>query len=328
MIEMKNWVERVLTVVGPRGPYPHEYAATILAFSWLRKYVTNYKELVKELIIDRHEDYLAKEDPPARPYFNLILHIWYQPYGYAGDGDLLTKMYRALDTPDLDNGGEPLNPWVFSRWDSFIASRPEALAIQSRSGYVSSMAQFCAEKGMTSWLDVACGLGEFTKQVVTEQGDRIDRVTGLDNDPMSVDIAQKRNSAGLVNFQQMNALTDLPDGQYDAIYCTGLFDYLTDAQFVRLGKRFLTLKPRCIMIGNIQQGEATKALMDCLGWELFDRTRFDLVALGQQIVPGQRCEVSTDRTGMQHYLRIDVSQEGGDTDESVPTDEQRKDPVV
>lgn len=328
---MKNWVERVLTVVGPRGPYPHEYAATILAFSWLRKHVTNYKELVKELIIDRHEDWLANQAGDGfeqRGYFNLILHIWHQPFGYAGDGDLLTKLYRALDTPTFDNGGEPLNPWVFSRWDSFIASRPETLAIQSRKDYVSSMAQFCAEKGMTSWLDVACGLGEFTKQVCMEQGDRIQNILGVDNDGMSIDIAQRRNAAGLVSYTQMNVLKQLPIGEFEAIYCTGLFDYLTDAQFVKLGKRFLTLKPRCVMIGNIQQGEATKALMDCLGWELFDRTRFDLISLGQQIVPGQQVEVTTDRTGMQHFLRLHVSQEGNEPDESVPADEQRKDNVV
>lgn len=327
MIEMKNWVERVLKVVGPRGPYPHEYAATILAFSWLRKHVTNYKVLVKEMVIDRHEDYLAKEDPPVRPYFNLLLHIWYQPSGYAGDGDLLTKLYRALDTPDLDNGGGPLNPWVFNRWDSFIASRPEVLAIQSRKDYVSAMAQFCADKGMTSWLDVACGLGEFTKQVVMEQGDRIDTVTGIDNDPMSVSIAQHRNSAGLVAYQEMNALTRLPEGQYDAIYCTGLFDYLNDETAVKTLKRFLTLKPRCIMIGNIQQGPGTKALMDCFGWGIFDRTGFDLVSLAQQAIPGAQCEINTDRTGMQHFLRIHVSQEGVD-DASMPADEQRKDSVV
>ncbi len=319
VIAMKNWSERVLRVVGPRGPYPHEYPATALALIWLRRRVANYKAVVKELLIDPHEAWqkipvLPAQDIETRPYFNFLLHIWYQPRGYAGDGDLLTKFYRALDTPDLDLGGGPMNPWVFSRWDSFIASRPEVLAISARKDYVVTMAQFCADLGMTSWLDVACGTGEFTKQVIMEQGDRIDRVCGIDNDPMSIDIAQRRmaSKTGLVDYQEMNILTDLPKEEYDVVYCTGLFDYLDDDLFIKTAKRFLTLKPRCIMIGNIQQTADTKAIMECFGWEICDRSAFDLISLAGQILPGAPCDIETDRTGLQHFLRINVDKEGVD----------------
>jgi hypothetical protein len=129
---------------------------------------------------------------------------------------------------------------------------------------------------------------------------------------MSIEIAKRRNSARLVQYEEMNVLTTLPEGEYDAIYCTGLFDYLNDKQFVKLAKRFLTLKPRCIMIGNIQQTADTKAMLECLGWALFDRSRFDLISLGQQVISGANSDVETDRTGLQHFLRIDVDQEGQD----------------
>ncbi len=316
MNEMQYWSENVLRFVGPRGPYPHEYAGVTLAFTWVRKWVENYKDMVKNLIIDPHENWLANEDDESRqrPYFNLILHVWYQPHGYAGDGDLLTKLYRALDTPDLDSGGEPMNPWVFSRWDAYVASRPEVLAIQSRKEYVVNMAQFCANKGMTSWLDVGCGTGEFTKQVIMEQGDRIDRVCGIDNDSMSIGIARHRtgftHSVELVKYEEMNILTTLPKEEYDAIYCTGLFDYLNDETAIKTLKRFLTLKPRCIMIGNMQQTPDTTAIMECFGWKLINRDVFDLVVLAQEVLPGVHCGVETDRTGIQHFLTMHVDKIG------------------
>jgi len=318
MNEMKEWSQRVLNVVGPRGPYPHEYAAVTLAFSWVRRWVEHYKGMIEELILKPHEQWVDTHahhgDSHGRPFFNILLHIWYEPRGYAGDGDLLTKLYRMLDTPDQDNHGEPVNPWVFSRWDAYIASRPEVLAIQSRKEYTGNMAQFCADLGMTSWLDVGCGTGEFTKQVVMEQGDRIDRVCGIDSDSMSIEIARRRmaSKTELVDYQEMNVLTQLPQGEYDALYCTGLFDYLDDDLFIKTAKRFLTLKPRCIMIGNIRQTPDTKSFMDCLGWEIFDRSRFDLVALAQQALPGVCCEVDTDRTGLQHFLRMHVDKIGRD----------------
>lgn len=310
MNEMKDWSERVLRVVGPRGPYPHEYAALDLAFSWVRKWVPNYKAVIQELIIEPHERWKKLTDArpgDVRPNFDLILHIWYQPRGYAGDGDLLSKLYRCLDTPSHDANGEACNPWSFSRWDSYIASRPETLAIQSRKEYLSNLVAFCAEKGCTSFLDVACGVGEFTKQVYMEQGDRIKKVLGVDNDGMSINIAQNRNSGqGQIGFLEMNVLKKLPTehAPFDIIYSAGLFDYLSDDMFVALGKKLLTLNPRYVMIGNIGQSFPTKDMMSCLGWDLFDRSRFDLLSLGEQIAPGKDSSVETDRTGLQHFLRI------------------------
>jgi extracellular factor (EF) 3-hydroxypalmitic acid methyl ester biosynthesis protein len=311
MNEMKDWSERVLRVVGPRGPYPHEYAAVSLATSWVRKWVPDYRALFRTVVIEPHEHWkkfsgLATD---VRPNFDLLLHIWYQPRGYAGDGDLLTKLYRCLDTPSHDANGEACNPWSFSRWDSYIASRPETLAIQSRKEYLSTMASFCAEKGCTSFLDVACGVGEFTKQVYMEQGDRIRKVCGIDNDDMSITVAKNRNSGqGQISFLEMNVLKKLPTdrGPFDIIYSAGMFDYLNDNMFVMFGKKLLTLRPRYVIIGNIGQSHPTKDFMSCCGWDLFDRGRFDLLALGDQIAPGKGSSVETDRTGLQHFLRIDL----------------------
>jgi SAM-dependent methyltransferase len=303
MIEMRDWTKRVLETVGARGPYPQEYAAVSLACSWVRQHVPDYKAVLREMVIEPHEAWV-KTHPEVKPYFNLILHMYHQPRGYAGDGDLLTKLYRTLDSIGDDC------QWSFSRWDSFIASKPETLALQSRPEYLSRIAQFAAEKGCVSFLDVACGIGEFTKQVLMEQGDQIRYLVGIDNDPMSIQIARQRNSAGMIEFCEMNVLKELPDDRddnvFDLIWCAGLFDYLGDEMFVRMGRRLLTLQPKFVIIGNIGQSHPTKEFMSCFNWDLFDRSRFDLLELGERVTEGKAYEVcvDTDRTGLQHFLRI------------------------
>lgn len=302
MFEMKDWSERVLASVGPQGPHPQEYAGTALAFSWIRKYDKNYLQTVQRLVIDPHEAWLNADPDHLNygMYFNLLLHIWYQPRGYAGDGDLLTKLYRSLDSAGADC------PWVFNRWDSYIASRPEVLALQSRPEYLSMMASFAAEHGCTSFLDVGCGVGEFTRQVYQEQGDRITSLMGIDNDDMSISIARKGNRSTGIDFVNMNVLETLPEGTFDVVWCVGLCDYLSHNMFVKFGRRLLTLQPKFVIIGNIGQSHPTKEMMSCLKWDLFDRSRFDLLALGEEITCGNayEVEVETDRTGLQHFLRI------------------------
>ncbi len=299
----RQWCEEVFHRVAVEGPLPIHYTSVAYAFGWVRSNVEDYKGFIENHVITPHRQYINNQTEGYRgilrqeylPY-NLLLHIWDKPRGYNGDGDLLQKMYDCYKLPDA-------NPYVKTRWDHFICARPEMLAVQHRQiMFMEHLALFIKD-GARSFVDLGCGTGLYTTYAyhqlmqVSVMGEVVGPVIGVDND---IHLTE-----GGPLWMKMNVLKELPAYQCDIAYSGGLFDYFTDKTFEVMLDRLQVFKPKFIMIGNLCQSAQTKAIMECLGWRIFDRTRWDLLDLAiPHFPPSCDLRVETDITGHQHFIVV------------------------
>lgn len=303
----EKWVKQVLNKVAYRGPLPQDYAAVTIAVEWIYNHTANPSEWMYTLVVEPHRRYAEVRDMLAngilRKPYDLLLHIWDKPRGFNGDGDLLQKMYDCLGIPDYDEDGRPCATHVKSRWDHYISARPEMLSLQHRKHMFEEQLESYINQGATSLIDLGCGNGSYADYAwwkLKAAHPIRHRVVGVDNDrlPNRVWVGD-----GPLYVKQ-NVLNDLPKGQFDIVYSGGLFDYFNDKMFTRMLDRCLDLNPRFIMIGNIEQTPSTKAFMSCMRWNLFDRSRLDLLQLTINHFPAPTVRVDTDNTGCQHFLKV------------------------
>ncbi len=316
--EMYQWSINVLKRACPRGPMPQDYAAVEIAVHWIRHHMDDYQEVFTRFVVNPPREYVIAyeesreyvnihgESPTrSRPFLNLLLHIYDKPRGYNGDGDLLTKMYDALALSDYVFTREHLPHYAKNLWDEYICSRPEVLCLQSRREMFESELEVFMKQGGKSLIDLGCGNGAYTRHAFnTLQGpwDNNPHVMGVDND----DIVSYIPFRG-PQWLQMNVCKELPQLHFDIVYAGGLFDYFSDLMFKKVLQDIQdSLTPRFIMIGNIEQSPMTKSFMDCLGWTLFDRTRWDMIDLIVNMFTQSRVEILTDRTGHQHFLVVNL----------------------
>ncbi len=290
----KEWCRDVIYDLPGSGPLPRNYAAVEIALHWIYNNLKNPQEWFEQVVMRCHRKYLIQEgldfgNEKGRKPYNLMGHIWDVPRGYYGDGDLLQKMYDCLSISEYES------VYTKTLWDHYICARPEMLSLQFRRSMFREHIEVFIDKGARSLVDLGCGNGSYAR----EAWERIPKgtVLGIDND------TRPANDIGLT-FINQNVLEYVPHRQYDIVYSGGLFDYFNDKVFRKMLRRILMYQPRFIMIGNIQQSPETQALMGCLGWKLFDRTRWDLLSLTVGIFSPEQVEVHTDFTGHQHFLKI------------------------
>jgi SAM-dependent methyltransferase len=305
----QKWVEQVFDSVAAKGPKPKDYVKVCYAFHWVRKNIDDYRGFTEQHVIKPMKAHLASHPYASRAHpYNLITHIWDKPRGYNGDGDLLQKMYDCFELPDADEEAQPRNPYVKTLWDHFICAKPEMLSVQHRKAMFQRQLNRWIQDGASSFVDLGCGNGSYTRYAYKRFVELLPphwargSVIGCDLDPQ---VLTNHSPDNEVLWFQGNLVKTLPEAQCDIVYSGGLFDYFSDGIFERMLDRIKVFEPKFIMIGNIDQSKSTKAMMECLGWELFDRSRFDLVQLGINNFPKEwTIDVETDLTGHQHFLKV------------------------
>jgi hypothetical protein len=277
------WCKNTLKNIAFLGPHPKDYAAVDLAVYWVHHHISNPQAWFEQVVVTPHRKYVDQRNAAAKPQdrkaYDLLLHVWNKAEygtlscGYNGDGSLLQKMYDCLAIPDVDRAGHVKAKRTKSLWDHYFSARLEMLALQFRREiFETQLAKFITH-GATSLVDLGCGNGNYTRYAydyMKAQGLFGEtHVVGVDQYPPGITAFGPR-------FIQMNVVQALPPGQFDIVYSSGLFDYFTDTLFKRMLRRIKKLKPKFIMIGNIEQTPHTRALMCCLNWKIFDRSRWDL----------------------------------------------------
>jgi SAM-dependent methyltransferase len=297
----KEWCRDVMYDLPGSGPLPRQYAAVEIALHWIYNNLQNPQEWFEQVVIRCHRKYLIKhgidfgQEKGRKPY-NLMGHIWNTPRGYHGDGDLLQKMYDCLGVSEYES------VYTKTLWDHYFCARPEMLSLQFRRKMFEEQLEQFIDNGARSLVDLGCGNGSFANYAYDRFKERLPtwNVLGIDNDMLPTN---PWNSGGPL-FIKENVLKYVPERQYDIVYSGGLFDYFNDKLFRRMLRRTLMYEPKFIVIGNIEQSEKTKAFLGCMGWKLFDRTRWDLLQLTVGIFEPEQVEVRSDFTGHQHFLKV------------------------
>lgn len=226
-----------------------------------------------------------------------------KPHGYAGDYEIIDKLYTHYTSPDKR----------FARWDEHMHSMSAAKAVCNRKTYIK---QLLEEKMNThqaessfDMLNLASGPGRDLYEFFTENAEAnisIDCIE-LDKKAIAYAAALLANFSDRVNFYNQNVLQLNCKKNYDLIWSAGLFDYFNDDIFMRLVRRFLNnVKPGGeLVIGNFCTSNPDIDYMRLLNWNLYHRSAADLVILVMQcdVLPGN-ITIEKEPEGVNLFIRI------------------------
>lgn len=217
-----------------------------------------------------------------------------KPHGYAGDYELIERIYNKSISGHAD----------IARWDAFCLLNASTEAVRNRSAVFQGLVKEIRPEDL---LSVACGPGLDVAAALTG-GSSILSATLLDNDPNALRRAAV-NLAGAnldLSFSQANALRYRPERAQGLIWCSGLFDYLSDrASVILLRRLYEALKPGGVLaVGNFAEGQTSRAYMETVGhWLLIHRTEDAIRILAAAAgIPLSRTEVRADETGVNLFL--------------------------
>lgn len=222
---------------------------------------------------------MIHEDPFTRRAFT-------KPRGYAGDAELLDLIYGPEEGwPEPQ--ASPLGREIYK----YTSQAPAAEGVRARRAFIADLIdRSTAENPKMHILAIAAGhLREATLAAAIRRR-RIGRFVALDADPVSLD--EVTRCYGTYGVETIAAsirplLTNkLKPGQFDLIYSTGLFDYLSE----ETGRRLVTvlfnmLRPGGqLVVANFLPGIRDVGYMEAfMDWKLIYRTRREMIDLTMEI---------------------------------------------
>jgi extracellular factor (EF) 3-hydroxypalmitic acid methyl ester biosynthesis protein len=283
-------------LVDQGGPVPAEDAAFL---DWLDhvNLLVNSGQLEAQSIVDfwrsLGSDYLSG---------SLQGHALAKPHGYAGDFEMMEKIYGFHTSSDPR----------FRNWDRFFQQQAAVTAVRNRASYFSeAAAALLARRGAPlRILDLGCGPALHLAGWLRENPAAAVEILCIDHDSRAIERALTycQGLGDRVRFQEANVLRFSPKDRYDLIWSSGLFDYLSDASFSRLAKRFrAAVRPGGeVVIGNFGVDNSSRPYMELVGdWRLNYRREDDLLKLAAQIAPeATEARVGRDDTGVNLFLHI------------------------
>lgn len=222
-----------------------------------------------------------------------------RPHGYAGDFELIDRIYRYWTSPDP----------ALARWDAYAHARPACQSVRNRKRYfIETMRALYRERGELSILDVGSGPGRDVRELLEAEPVGI-RVDCLDQDARAIAHARRviGEHAAQVDFIQANALRFVAGERYDVVWSAGLFDYLSDRLFVRLLTRLLKMaRPDGeVIVGNFSLNNPSRPYMEFGHWCLNHRSARTLtdLAIRAGANPDQ-VRVEQEPEGINLFLRV------------------------
>lgn len=231
----------------------------------------------------------------------LMGHGLRKPYGYAGDFEMIDRIYQRSVT---------VNPSA-RRWDEYFQSRPACVAVRNRRDYFLARMAGCVGRGRrTAVLNVASGPARDVAEFLGGSGLARDvEIDCIDLDAAAIAHAEGlcREHGGGVRFHHANVFHWRARRRYDLIWSAGLFDYLDDRAFVTLIKHLAPLlEPEgCMVIGNFSPANPTRDFMEFGEWFLNYRDEGALLELGAEPArSGCRVWVEREPCGINLFLNV------------------------
>ncbi len=222
-----------------------------------------------------------------------------RPHGYAGDFELIDRIYRYWTSPDP----------ALARWDAYAHARPACQSVRNRKRYfIETMRALYRERGELSILDVGSGPGRDVRELLEAEPEGI-RVDCLDQDTRAIAHARKviGELADHVDFIHANALRFVAGARYDVVWSAGLFDYLSDRLFVRLLSRMLKMARADgeVIVGNFSLNNPSRPYMEFGHWCLNHRSAETLTALAIRAgASPEQIRVEQEPEGINLFLRV------------------------
>lgn len=268
-IKKRETLTRIQHFVNKGGPAEEEYP--VLAQS-----IDELAVLIKEKsLLPEEVETMLNACSFIQDTSSVMGHIRLKPYGYAGDFDIIDRIYR-----------EDAGRHEFSHWDHFALQHPAAVAVRNRKRYFLDMILARVTQGATTLCNIASGPGRDLLEAYELMPYKAHlKTTCVEMEPKAIGYASKLTAAYSehIRFVQRNVFRFHTDQQYDVVWSAGLFDYFNDSLFVLLLKRFYSwLKPGGeIVIGNFNETHnPSRDFMEIFGdWQLNHRSEEQLINL-------------------------------------------------
>ena len=201
-----------------------------------------------------------------------------KPHGYAGDFEIIDRIYQGRITNDPNLAG----------WDHYYHQHAAPKAVRNRKLILHRLLDdLQSRKPNARILKIAVGPGRSMYEWLVQNPDTKLSFDCLEIDKAAIDYAKKLNQPFLnrIQIRQGNALRFRPQHRYELIWIAGLFDYFNDKTFVRMIRRLMPAVAEGgeLVIGNFSDRNPSRAYMELLGdWNLHHRSEDKLMSLGRE----------------------------------------------
>jgi SAM-dependent methyltransferase len=227
--------------------------------------------------------------------------MFHKPYGYAGDFELIDRIYCQRNSTDKN----------LYKWDKFFHTLEGAQAVRNRTKYFKDLVSETANKhGNARVLNLGSGPCRDLNEYLETSSDQSVRFECLDMDKTAIEYGEVvcDNFSDHIEFINKNALTFNPNYKYELIWSAGLFDYFNDKIFVRLVRRIYALVKNGgeLVIGNFSTYNPSRVFMEVYGqWFLHHRNEETLIELAIKAgVPRELIKVSKEEIGVNLFLHL------------------------
>lgn len=193
-----------------------------------------------------------------------------QPHGYAGDFELIERLYTRYESKDSG----------IARWDRFAQEQPAAKAVRNRKKYFIDLMHSGSYQQV---LNLASGPCRDVKEYFDSCPDSGVSIDCVELDKDAIAYAQSLLAGNpRVSFINQNVLRFRSKERYDLIWSAGLFDYFNDKIFTSVLSRLLLHlnKGGELVIGNFSDTNPNRAFMEvAMNWHLHHRSEAQLKKL-------------------------------------------------
>jgi extracellular factor (EF) 3-hydroxypalmitic acid methyl ester biosynthesis protein len=268
------------------GPDPEDY----------EKFTSIVNEMNPSEIIDFRDRLkrILKSD-------SLIGHGLIKPYGYAGDFELINKIYQFHINEDIRN----------KNWDLFFQNQPAAKAVRNRKDcFIEYCKKLVLRKQDAKVLILGSGPGTDVYEFISSYpGNNNISFELVDYDQAAIDFSMKQNVKfnGQISYNRINALRFTSYKEYDLIWSAGMFDYFKDKHFSFLIRKYFSCLSEGgeMVISNFSTKNPSQRFMEIIDWCLNIRTESDLVRLAAEAsIDKEMVSVDKEPLGINLFLKI------------------------
>jgi extracellular factor (EF) 3-hydroxypalmitic acid methyl ester biosynthesis protein len=225
-----------------------------------------------------------------------------KPFGYAGDFSIIDDIYRVTTSPDPR----------FRGWDLFFHAQPAPRAVRNRKSYFAAVLEraiACSERN-PKVLILGCGPARDIADSIQACSRHRVQLVAIDRDQRALEYAARVCApwSDRIEFVCADVLRYTPREQFQLIWAAGLFDYLSDALFVRLVKRLgrNLAEGGELVIGNFCSEHASRHYMELVGnWLLNYRTESDLAEIARRAgFEPWRVRIGAEPEGINLFLHL------------------------
>ena len=276
-------IDYLKTITKKGGPIPSEYLEMNLAMNTLAQLHHSGSMSNQDLEDIRME--LGEAMTPK----TIQGFAYRQPHGYAGDYEIIEKIYNNHVAPELH----------LANWDNFFQSHSAAQAVRNRVSFFLNQVWEIKDQqvGNARILNVASGPGRDLHECLKIMGPNGLHFDCVDQDLNAIQHASNicQKFASNITFYHQNIFKFIANKTYDLIWSAGLFDYFSDGLFKRVLKRLLPFleKSGKLVVGNFADDNPSQDYMEFFNWLLHHRSPKKLRQLAEE------CGISSDRIQIQ-----------------------------